>query len=241
MDSNAALATLQQQQASYKDPNAILAEQRNQLGTQNAQNTVTGLRGAIDNTTKLLKQVAPGVMGRTANSLVTSGQANRIIQNESAPIQQSLSDQGEKYNRASEDYNKLESEAERQAAGVADAQANKLSYAQNLYNLLYQREQDAATKAFEERKYQDALKAAASSGGSSGGSGSGRSGGGGVPTAQVAKVEAFLKPQLGKKDNYASPYDYNEAKSAWIQDGYSASQFDGIFGKYKNPKTKGYR
>lgn len=51
----------------------------------------------------------------------------------------------------------------------------------------------------------------------------------------------FKKNKLIGSDGYLSPYKYNDALSAWVQDGFTKSQFEGIFGHYKNPKTKGYQ
>lgn len=142
-NSQDALAQLQQAQSSAQNPNQILDAQRQNLGVNQAQDTVTGLRGAINNTTKLLKQVAPSVMGRTANSLVTNAQATRQISNEQAPISQNLSEQGTEYNQASQDLGQLQDRAQQAAGGIYQGQQDKLSYAQNLYNTLYQKEQDA--------------------------------------------------------------------------------------------------
>lgn len=140
-NSQDALSQLQQIQSQSQNPNDILSNQRQQLGVNSAQDTVTGLRGAINNTTKLLKQVAPSVMGRTGNSLVTSAQAGKIIQNEQAPISENLTEQGSQYTQAAEDLNRLQGQASESANGIYQGQQDKLSYAQNLYNTLYQREQ----------------------------------------------------------------------------------------------------
>lgn len=180
--SQAALQQLQQLQSQSQNPNDILSNQRQQLGVQGAQETVTGLRGAINNTTKLLKQVAPSVMGRTGNSLVTNAQATRQIGNEQAPIQQNLSDQTGQYTQADQDLSQLQQRAQEAASGIYQGQQDKLSYAQNLYNTLYQKEKDAETARQAElarqediRRYneesaytrqQDAAKASASSGNS---------------------------------------------------------------------------
>lgn len=142
-NSGDALAQLQQTQAASQNPNDILTAQRQQLGVNSAQDTVTGLRGAIDNTTKLLQQVAPSVMGRTGSSLVTQAQASKQIQNEQAPISQNLTNEGTQYNEADQDLSKLQDEASTAASGIYQGQQDKLSYAQNLYNSLYQKEQDA--------------------------------------------------------------------------------------------------
>lgn len=168
-----ALASLQQTQAASQDPNTILANQQQQLGVNNAQQTVTGLRGAINNTTKLLQQVAPSVMGRTANSLVTNAQATKQIGNEQAPIQQNLTQEGTDYNQANEDLGQLQTQAQTAASGIYQGQQDKLSYAQNLYNSLYQQEQDAATQAEAKREFDidqaNKLKESSSSGGSDSG------------------------------------------------------------------------
>lgn len=142
-NSQQALAQLQQTQATAYNPNDILANRRQELGVNAAQDTVTGLRGAINNSTKLLSQVAPSVMGRTQDSLVTNAQAGRIIQNEQAPIAQNLTTQGTQYNQANEDLGRLEGQAGEQAQAYERGQNDRISYAQNLYNTLYQREQDA--------------------------------------------------------------------------------------------------
>jgi hypothetical protein len=142
-----ALSQVQSLQKTAQDPNSILANQRQQLGVNAAQDTVSGLRGAINNTTKLLNQVAPSVMGRTAGSLVTNAQANRQIQNEQAPISQNLTQEGTQYNQAQQDLSQLQDKAQTAASGIYEGQQNKLSYAQNLYNTLYQKERDAQAAA----------------------------------------------------------------------------------------------
>lgn len=141
-NSQQALAQLQQAQTAARNPQDILVDQQTQLGIPGQRNTVQGLRGAIDNTTKLLKQVAPSVMGRTQSSLVTNAQATRQIGNEQAPIAQNLNDQGLAYGRASEDLDSAESRALQAAQLGYTGQQDRLSYLQNIYNNLYQRESD---------------------------------------------------------------------------------------------------
>lgn len=153
-----ALSQLQQTQAQSQNPNDILANQRQQLGVQGAQETVTGLRGAINNTTKLLKQVAPSVMGRTASSLVTNAQATRQIGNEQAPIAQNLSEQGTNLGQANQDLTELQQRAQEAASGIYAGQQDKLSYAQNLYNTLYQKEQDAQAASRAEADRQEQIR-----------------------------------------------------------------------------------
>lgn len=155
-----ALSQLQATQAQSQDPNTILSNQNQQLGVSKAQDTVTGLRGAINNTTKLLQQVAPSVMGRTASSLVTNAQAGKQIQNEQAPISANLTQEGTDYNQANTDLSALRGQAQTAASGIYQGQQDKLSYAQNLYNTLYKQEQDASQAAEQKREF-DAQQAAA--------------------------------------------------------------------------------
>lgn len=155
--SSDALSQLQTQEAQNQNPNDILSAQRQQLGVNNAQNTVTGLRGAIDNTTKLLNQVAPSVMGRTGNSLVTSAQAGRIIQNEQAPLSTNLNQEGTQYNEANTDLSNLQNQAETAASGIYQGQQDKTSNLQNIYNALYGQEQDASKAAESQREFNAGL------------------------------------------------------------------------------------
>lgn len=142
-----ALSQLQKTQSGAQSSADILAAQKNQYGVQGAQDIVNGLRGAITNTTKLLTQVAPSVMGRTGQSLVTSAQANRQVQNEQQPIAQDLSQQSQQYNTANEDYNKAVQNASDAANMQYGDQQNKLSYMQNIYDTLFGREQAAQQAA----------------------------------------------------------------------------------------------
>jgi hypothetical protein len=186
-NSTQALGQVQATQKAAQDPNTILANQQKAMGVNQAEQTVTGLRGAIDNTTKLLSQVAPSVMGRTANSLVTNAQANRQIQNEQAPISANLTKETGDYNNATSDLNNLEQKAQTAASGIYQGQQDKLSYAQNLYNTLFGREQAAqqakqqASAAAEQKrqfnadlaeKQREANRSSGSGGGSGLGSGS---------------------------------------------------------------------
>lgn len=152
-NSGQALQQLQTAQSQAQDPNTILQGQNQQFGIPAAQQTVTGLRGAIDNTTRVLNQVAPSVMGRTAQSLVTSAQANRQIANEQAPVSQTLTDETGKYNQANTDLTQKEQQAKDASTGIYQGQQNKLSYLQNLYNTLYGSEQDAAKQAEAKREF----------------------------------------------------------------------------------------
>ena len=215
-NSAGALSQLQQTQSQAQDPNSILAAQRQQLGVNSAQETVTGLRGAINNTTKLLAQVAPSVMGRTGNSLVTNAQATRQIGNEQAPITANLNQENTDYTNANTDLNSLEEKAQTAASGIYQGQQNKLSYAQNLYNTLYQQEQDKQAEADRQAALAEQIREANLSASKSGGSTfnlggsppvqpSGASSAPAVPQATYNQV----KNMLGRSDQNAIKAEFN--------------------------------
>lgn len=217
-----ALTQLQGAQSKAQDPNAILTGQRQQLGADTAQNTVTGLRGAINNTTKLLNQVAPSVMGRTANSLVTNAQATRQIGNEQAPLSRDLTQEGTDYNQATTNLNDLNREAETAASGIYQGQQDKLSYAQNLYNTLYNQEQNAQKERDAQAAQQEQIRqfntslAARSSGSSAPTFNLG--GGSNIPTASAPAQSSpkvsqqtynQVKDMLGRSDQNAIKAEFN--------------------------------
>lgn len=162
-----ALQQLQQYQQSAKTPDQAFTEANQQFGVPAAQQTLTGLRGALQQTTNLLGNVAPSVMGRTQNSLVTDAQSNRIIGNEQQPIQQNLSKLGTSYGNAQEDFQTASGQANQRAQATLTGQQGQLSYLQNLYNSLVSQEQQAAQLAEQQRQFN--LTPRGGSGGSAGG------------------------------------------------------------------------
>lgn len=139
-----ALSQEEQFQGSMQTPEQQLQQAQQNLGTTAAQQQVTGLRQAINNTTTLLGNVAPSVMGRTGNSLETTAQANAEISNEQAPLNTQLNSESTDYTNANSDYQNLEQQAETEANSDETASENKLGYLQNIYQALYGQEQSAA-------------------------------------------------------------------------------------------------
>lgn len=140
-NSQQALQNLQQYQSGMLSPADAVSKANDQFGVNAASGQVQGLRGAIQNTTNLLGQIAPGVMGRTGNSLVSAAQANRQIQNEQTPVQAQLSGLNTNYNNANSDYERALGEAQTQANATLGGQQNQLSYLQNIYSDLTGSEQ----------------------------------------------------------------------------------------------------
>lgn len=158
-NSQEALNQLQQYRSSMRSQGDLLNEQNQQLGVNAAQQQVTGLRGAINNTTKMLQRVAPSIMGRTAHSLVNSAQATGQIANAQRPIAQQLSEQGTQFSNANDEYNRLASRAGEMANSMYGDQQNQLSYLQSMFGNLTAREQEAEAKRRWEIERQDRLNA----------------------------------------------------------------------------------
>lgn len=153
-----AFANLQNYQTQMKDPSAILASQNQQLGIPAAGQQVSGLRQAITNTTNLLNQIPQAVQGRTQNSLVTSGQANRQIQNEQAPVAQQLSQQSNDYNTANSDYERLIEQAKYGTDAELQGQQQKYGALKDIYTALYGSEQDSLAHQLEEKKFAESQR-----------------------------------------------------------------------------------
>lgn len=147
-----ALTNLQQFQGGMKNPADFLSADQQATGATQAQQQLTGLQGAIANTSNLLNQVAPSVMGRTENSLVTAAQAQRIIGNEQAPIQTNLQNLGQQESQASSQYQTAEQQAEARANAESQGQQQKLGNLQSIYQALVGKEQAAADEAYRQQQ-----------------------------------------------------------------------------------------
>lgn len=218
-----AMQNLSGYQASMKTPDQASADANTAAGVSGAQTAATGLQGAVARTTALLNNVAPSVMGRTANSLVTDAQATRQIGNESAPIQADLTKNTNDYNTAETNLHDAQTEADAKAANTLSAQNGQMSYLQNLYNNLYTQEQDkaksdqsAAVLAEQAREFNATPHGSTSSGGLdlSGLSSllGGNSGGGSQPTGTLGRNAAggySVTDANGKPITLGQYYDAN--------------------------------
>lgn len=163
-----ALQNLQSFQGSEQSPQALLQGQEQSLGVPQAQQQVSGLRSAIQNTTNLLNQVAPSVYGNTQNSLVTDAQANQQIQNRQAPLNSQLNTEGTQYTNAESDANNAQSQADTLAGLEAQGQAGQEGYLQNIFSDLSGQEQQSAANALDQQKLAEQAREANLSSSSSG-------------------------------------------------------------------------
>jgi len=251
-NSTAALAQMTQYQHSMQSPDQLVSGAEQSLGAPQAQQQVSGLRQAITNTTNLLNNVAPSVMGRTANSLVTSAQANRQIQNESAPIAKTLSDQTTKEAQAEADYNNLESKALSTAQLKQQSQNDKLAYLKSVYDALYGKEQDAAKMAEQKAEFAAQQRQAAASQAlerqklaeqvrSDKAQESLASQKTAAPSTQdyVKSMSSQLRSVAGR-DGYVSPGSYASGMRAWVAAGLSPADYDKYMAVYRNPANGHY-
>lgn len=164
-NSSQAMQNLQGFTGAMQSPQAAMDAANKQYGVQQQQQQVSGLRQAIQNTTGVLNQVAPSIMGRTANSLVTAAQANRQIQNEEAPLNTQRNQENQDYTNANSNLQDDLTQASNLANANLNAQGQQESYLQGIYNDLYTQEQNAAQLAEQEREA-NLQASSASSGGS---------------------------------------------------------------------------
>lgn len=157
-----ALTNLQTAQAGQQSPDQLQQSTGQALGIPAAQQQVSGLRGAINNTTSLLQQVAPSVMGRTQNSLVTSAQADAQIANGQAPLNTQLNTENTDYSNANSDLTNLTNEQGTEVGNDITNQQNQLSYLQGIYSDLSAAEQQKITNAQAEQTIANSAAGSAS-------------------------------------------------------------------------------
>lgn len=243
-NSGQALSNLQTAQNTQQTPDQIQQGVNTQLGVPQAQQGVSQLRQAITSTTNLLNNVAPSVYGRTGGSLVTTAQAGRQIQNESAPIQQTLNTQGTNLSNQESDLSNLLSEAGSQASLKEQGQQQNLSNLESIYKALYGQEQDKAsqeaTSAQQKeavREFNASLKERASEASSSAVAK--------TPPPTTQNVTAALRQQLtGNKlvggDGHVAPATLAAMYNTWVGYGLGDKQFWSAFQGLWNPKQANY-
>lgn len=238
-----ALAQYTSAAQSQKSPDQILQETSGALGVPAAQEQVSGLRQAITNTTNLLSNVAPSVYGRTQNSLVTSAQAGRQIENESAPIQSTLSKQGTDLSNDQSNLSGLLSQASTLAGLKQQGQSDKLTSLESIYKALYGQEQDKQAEADKQAAAAEQVREANLSSSSSSGGGGGGSGGsssGKLSTQDYAKsMSAQLSTKVGS-DGFVSPATYTAGMKAWAAEGLNPADYDKYMAVYRNPSNAHY-
>lgn len=214
-----------------EDPQARMARLRNEAGVSEAEKTLADLMRQLSQQEELLTGLEPGINERTGALGMTEAQRQRLLASERQPLTEAF----ERIARAKGTQQETLSARERQmqdmlrAAGLADERTlaplqAELQFAEQEAQLTREREK-------EERDRQDAMRTAAKK--SSGGSAK-------QPTqaqkktADIKALENQVQVMAGR-DGYIGHTTWRKAKDAWLRQGYSAGEFDRIFGKYRNP------
>lgn len=224
---------------SFQQPDSatVLGQAQDKYGVKGLQDRVNTYKTLTQNLTGAIAAVDPSVTGRTSGSLVTEGQRSALVNRERAPIIGNLGTANQGLESATGDFNTADKNARDTAQMTIADNQTKYNKLKDTYDVANSREQAAQQLARQQAQDAEATRQFNVSQANSRANSSASS----AATKQATLTEASntinsaLKAKLGK-DGYASPYDYNAAKSAWAQDGLDAKQFDAIFGKYKNPK-----
>lgn len=87
------------------DPTSVLNQANQQTGVTADQQRVSDLRGAVNNLTTSLNAVDPSVTGRTSGTFTTEAQRSALVNRESQPIQQDITNRSQDLNAANADLN----------------------------------------------------------------------------------------------------------------------------------------
>lgn len=221
------LGQLQSFQAGRKKPQDVLAEQENRLGVSGVRERQAGLRGAIQNTENLLKQVDPSVTGRTSGSLVTEAQRTKMVTNERAPIADQFSEQSRALEGETANLSDLSGSARTAAQLAISADDQQQNYLKDLYQTTYQLEKDEEDRIRKEREAAEAIrqfntnaeieraKLRAGSGGGSYGLGGGSAPAQDDPVAkEKRRAQADVAQMLGSGDRARIQREYEAIRQS---------------------------
>ena len=238
---------LEQFDKNYESPIDIYNDVISKLGLSDVRTRVTDLQGALMDTENQIRNVEGSVAGRTQNSLVTESQKQRLVSNEQEPLADLYRTQGQQYELASGDYQRLAEEGRYQSdityQGQKDERDNILDLLQiavdnaktaeekkrwkkefNQKKKEFKEDKRQYNEQFDYKKQQDAISNAKGSGGS-GGSSSSSSKSKSKPT-----VKSLFEGYNPKKDKWytekvvipelMNSYNYSQKKAEEVAYGY---------------------
>lgn len=227
------------------DSGTLLSQAQSKYGIPDLQKKVSDLRGLTGNLTNAIAAVDPSVTGRTAGTFTTEAQRGALVNRERAPIVQQLGTTNDSLNLANSDFNTASGNAKDEASAQAADNSRKYDQLLQTYNIASareaasaqakaQQEASAREQANADRQYQLQAQASKSKGSAK------------TPSPQeTQKVDSAALGQKLKtvtgSDGYVSPDSYAQAKSSWVQAGYSSKDFDTVFSNFRNPKNKNYK
>lgn len=174
-----------------QNPVDVYNQALNKLGIADARTQVTSLRKSILDNQNLLNNLSGNIKTRTANSLVTESQRQKLYATEAAPITQQGSQLSGELGVAQATEQSIMGQGKQEADLLIQGQQSKRQALMDRLNIAIKKEQDAETKRrwqaeynrqqaqFEANRQLELQKLAAAKASSGGGGGSSSSGGSG--------------------------------------------------------------
>lgn len=248
-NSQQALDQLTAFRGTMKNPGDILAAYKDKYNVGGVNDRVQKLRGSIINTENLLGGVDASVTGRTSGTLTTEAARQRIVANERAPISETLATQQSGLTAEQQNLQDLTGEASTGAQLEYGGQQDQMGYLKNIYDVLFNKEQEAEKKrqfdeqmALERQKASDAARAALASFGGGGGGPAAPATAPTDPLAQIAyndvRTRVSQQSDAALKGDYnatAASAGYGNAKDKLKLTYYKQLRPD-LFGNYTPPK-----
>lgn len=153
-----ALAALTAFQNAQENPLDVYNKQVTEVGAPDARNRVNSLRTTLINTENALNNVDSSVTGRTAGSLVTEAQRQRLVNLERVPIASQYSSQSRSLEGESANLSDLLGKASTNTNLFLQGSNQKLGNLKDIYNIAAQQEAEAARKAESERAFNESVR-----------------------------------------------------------------------------------
>lgn len=125
-------------------PEDYVKRYQTELGVDAVRDRVGGARAAIRSTEDVIRNAPAGVAGRTSGSLVTDAQRNALVQQEVAPLRETLQTQSSAFGDAQSELQDLLGQAGQRAEFAYGADTERSSNLMELYRAAQANEQAAA-------------------------------------------------------------------------------------------------
>ena len=244
-----------------QNPIDIYNKALEQLGISDARTRVSSLRQALIDNQNLLDNLAGNISGRTADSLVTESQRQRLYAQEAEPIITMGNRMNQQFEAAQGDYNQILSEGKTQADYTIEGQSARRSALLERLKIAIDRTDNEEKKRQWQAEYdrqvakdkqqqsnwekEFALKqaAAARSGGGGGGGRRSSGGGGGSSVDPMGEFMGYIKNQFKASGANPSRQTQDAWANAWFRDKGLSNQarqvywdaFNKTYGRPANP------
>ncbi len=207
-----ALQELQAVQGTIRNPLDIYNEQQAALGVGDVRGRVSNLRTTLLNTENALNAVDPSVTGRTAGTLTTEAQRQRIVNLERAPIVGQYGQQQGALSNENATLADLLGQAGQTSQLAYQGEQQKLTNAKDVYSTLVQQEAEQRRREEADRAYQlqmaqfEESKKAAARAASSGGGGAAGAKAAAAPRQQFDAALAQLNDGAIRSQTYEQAF-----------------------------------